>query len=280
MRRSRDATPGRNAERATAADQTSSSTAGTRGALGREFHVTSANPIPGTGPCVIASANNREIRYVRNPLFREWSHAAQPDGNPDEIVMRYGLTPAQSGACRRARTSRLDRRRHSGHAPAGGNDALPGTAPPPASRRDRLPAAQHHASAVQRPACAAAAESGDRPRGARPNVGPSGRNPDLPGASFHPASPATGAIARTRGRRERTAPGRDPPRAGQTPGRRLGNAGRADHGLGGKRRSHPRDHRRPLHRRRPVAARLPRPRSARTQQSTSTITRNWARRSS
>jgi peptide/nickel transport system substrate-binding protein len=32
---------------------------------------------------------------VRNPFFREWSHAARPDGNPDEIVMRFGLTPAQ-----------------------------------------------------------------------------------------------------------------------------------------------------------------------------------------
>jgi peptide/nickel transport system substrate-binding protein len=62
---------------------------------GTPVHPTSANPIPGTGPYMIANANNREIRYVRNPYFREWSHAAQPDGNPDEIVMRYGLTPAQ-----------------------------------------------------------------------------------------------------------------------------------------------------------------------------------------
>src|SRR4029079_14033930 len=27
--------------------------------------------------------------------FREWSHAAQPDGNPDEIVWRFGLSAAQ-----------------------------------------------------------------------------------------------------------------------------------------------------------------------------------------
>ena len=32
---------------------------------------------------------------MRNPFFREWSHAAQPDGNPDVIVMRFGLTPGQ-----------------------------------------------------------------------------------------------------------------------------------------------------------------------------------------
>jgi peptide/nickel transport system substrate-binding protein len=51
-------------------------------------------PIPGTGPYMIASADGNRIRYVRNPHFREWSHAAQPDGNPDEIVMRFVSKPA------------------------------------------------------------------------------------------------------------------------------------------------------------------------------------------
>jgi YVTN family beta-propeller protein len=51
--------------------------------------------VPGTGPYLVASANTHEIRYVRNPRFREWSHAAQPAGNPDQIVMRYGLPPRQ-----------------------------------------------------------------------------------------------------------------------------------------------------------------------------------------
>jgi DNA-binding SARP family transcriptional activator/ABC-type transport system substrate-binding protein len=54
-----------------------------------------ARPIPGTGPYKIVRANRREIRYVRNPYFREWSHAAQPAGNPDEIVWRFGLSPAE-----------------------------------------------------------------------------------------------------------------------------------------------------------------------------------------
>jgi peptide/nickel transport system substrate-binding protein len=44
--------------------------------------------VPGTGPYRIASASRTEIRFVRNPFFREWSHAAQPAGNPDTIVWR------------------------------------------------------------------------------------------------------------------------------------------------------------------------------------------------
>lgn len=52
-----------------------------------------AHPIPGTGPYRIAHANDEEIVWVRNPLFHEWSHAAQPAGNPDKIVLRFGLSP-------------------------------------------------------------------------------------------------------------------------------------------------------------------------------------------
>jgi peptide/nickel transport system substrate-binding protein len=40
----------------------------------------------------------REIDLARNPYFRQWSEAAQPDGFPDRIVWRYGLTPAQEVA--------------------------------------------------------------------------------------------------------------------------------------------------------------------------------------
>jgi YVTN family beta-propeller protein len=54
-----------------------------------------SKPIPGTGPYEIASASTEEIRWVRNPRFREWSHAARPDGNPDEIVLRFGLSPEE-----------------------------------------------------------------------------------------------------------------------------------------------------------------------------------------
>jgi peptide/nickel transport system substrate-binding protein len=36
----------------------------------------------------IVSVSRSEVRFVRNPFFREWSHAAQPAGNPDVIVWR------------------------------------------------------------------------------------------------------------------------------------------------------------------------------------------------
>ena len=48
--------------------------------------------VPGTGPYMIASNSPTEIRFVRNPYFREWSHAAQPNGNPNTIVWESAPT--------------------------------------------------------------------------------------------------------------------------------------------------------------------------------------------
>ncbi len=46
--------------------------------------------VPATGPYVIASyAPKRQLELRRNPRFREWSNAAQPDGYPDEISWRF-----------------------------------------------------------------------------------------------------------------------------------------------------------------------------------------------
>jgi YVTN family beta-propeller protein len=61
---------------------------------GTSFQQIGFTPIPGTGPYEIASASKHQIRYVRNPFFREWSHAAQPAGNPDRIITRFGLSHA------------------------------------------------------------------------------------------------------------------------------------------------------------------------------------------
>jgi peptide/nickel transport system substrate-binding protein len=50
---------------------------------------TGSHTVPGTGPYKIVSVSPKEIRFVRNPFFREWSHAAQPAGNADAIVWRW-----------------------------------------------------------------------------------------------------------------------------------------------------------------------------------------------
>jgi peptide/nickel transport system substrate-binding protein len=62
---------------------------------GTPMHEVRSTPVPGTGPYKIAQVTRRQIRFVRNPVFHEWSHAAQPDGNPDEIDWRFGRTPAE-----------------------------------------------------------------------------------------------------------------------------------------------------------------------------------------
>jgi YVTN family beta-propeller protein len=49
---------------------------------------TGSGTVPGTGPYKIVAVSRTEIRFVRNPFFHEWSHAAQPAGNPDSIVWR------------------------------------------------------------------------------------------------------------------------------------------------------------------------------------------------
>jgi peptide/nickel transport system substrate-binding protein len=51
-------------------------------------------PPPGTGPYKWAQyAANKQIKLVRNTFFKEWSKDAQPAGNPDTIVQKFGLTP-------------------------------------------------------------------------------------------------------------------------------------------------------------------------------------------
>ncbi|MBP0616860.1 ABC transporter substrate-binding protein [Jiella mangrovi] len=48
--------------------------------------------IPGTGAYVIESYDpNDKMVLKRNPHFKEWSVAAQPQGFPDEIVYRFGM---------------------------------------------------------------------------------------------------------------------------------------------------------------------------------------------
>jgi ABC-type transport system substrate-binding protein/DNA-binding SARP family transcriptional activator/DNA-binding beta-propeller fold protein YncE len=56
------------------------------GTPGRDMGATA---IPGTGPYRIVHSDLQGTRLVRNPRFREWSRAAQPDGLPDAIVWRF-----------------------------------------------------------------------------------------------------------------------------------------------------------------------------------------------
>jgi peptide/nickel transport system substrate-binding protein len=60
---------------------------------GTPMHEVRSRPIPGTGPYEFVQVGARQFTFVRNPRFVEWSHAAQPNGNPDRIVWRFGLTP-------------------------------------------------------------------------------------------------------------------------------------------------------------------------------------------
>jgi YVTN family beta-propeller protein len=47
-------------------------------------------PVPATGPYMIAKAGADGLELVRNPAFHEWSGAAQPDGFVDAISWRFG----------------------------------------------------------------------------------------------------------------------------------------------------------------------------------------------
>ena len=59
---------------------------------GTPDHDIDSHPMPATGPYMFASDTPRQVTLVRNPYFREWSHAAQPDGYPDRIVWRIGTS--------------------------------------------------------------------------------------------------------------------------------------------------------------------------------------------
>ncbi len=58
-----------------------------------------SQPVPGTGPYTILRFRpNHELTLTRNPHFREWSAAAQPDGYPDRIVVSLRRTPTAATA--------------------------------------------------------------------------------------------------------------------------------------------------------------------------------------
>lgn len=57
------------------------------------FKLTGNNVPPGTGPYMWQSYNpNTEAVLVRNPYFHMWSAQAQPNGYPNKIIEKFGLT--------------------------------------------------------------------------------------------------------------------------------------------------------------------------------------------
>jgi peptide/nickel transport system substrate-binding protein len=59
---------------------------------GTSNHDIGQHPLPATGPYVIQSYNpNSQLVMVRNPHFHQWSAAAQPAGNPNKIILKFGL---------------------------------------------------------------------------------------------------------------------------------------------------------------------------------------------
>ena len=54
----------------------------------------------------IASFAHGDVRFVRNRYFREWSHAAQPSGNPDAII--WDAAPSDAAATRDVQRDRAD----------------------------------------------------------------------------------------------------------------------------------------------------------------------------
>ena len=95
--------------------------------------------LPATGPYQIRpqtpmsdpASGHPRLELVRNPRFRVWSSAAQPDGYPDRVVLETGYTNNEAVA----RVSRRTRR----PALVRCNADRPGQAPDPA----RLAAAHH-----------------------------------------------------------------------------------------------------------------------------------------
>jgi peptide/nickel transport system substrate-binding protein len=50
-------------------------------------------PAPGTGPYKwVQYSPTTQMKVVRNPFFKVWSKDAQPEGLPDEIVQKFGLS--------------------------------------------------------------------------------------------------------------------------------------------------------------------------------------------
>jgi YVTN family beta-propeller protein len=64
--------------------------------VGTPAHDQGWEPIPGTGPYMVTSAGGDGVTLARNPYFRQWSAAAQPDGYPDVISYRQVTSESEA----------------------------------------------------------------------------------------------------------------------------------------------------------------------------------------
>jgi YVTN family beta-propeller protein len=62
---------------------------------GTSLYEAKRQPLPATGPYRIASFTRDSVRLARNPHFREWWEPAQPQGFPEEIVLKAVPTPSR-----------------------------------------------------------------------------------------------------------------------------------------------------------------------------------------
>ena len=67
---------------------------------------TGTHTVPGTGPYEAIAVSDKETRFIRNPFFREWSHAAQPNGDPNVIV--WQTVPSEQTGISKVTSGRTD----------------------------------------------------------------------------------------------------------------------------------------------------------------------------
>jgi streptogramin lyase len=199
-------------------------------------HPPSSAVPPGTGPYRVATVDENEIRMVRNPWFREWSGAAQPEGNPDAIEVAIRDLGTRGGQSSQRRAGGLVLRAHPGRGipPPRTECAEPPSLQPAIRRRVRAP--EHSPRPVQRPSRQAGAQL--RHRSTRPR--PALRRHELRDAHMSAARPGIARLPTLLPIHHQPEPLRrlDRPEPEQSPAAReaIRNARRARRRVGTRRR--------------------------------------------
>ena len=169
-----------------------------------------------------ASLTHNVGTLARNPYFHEWSHAARPDGYPNQIVFRRDPQPSSRARSDRARHRRLRVRRAARRQPQTAANSV--RQPPVRAPRGRHRRAdpQHAGGAVQRCPGPSGDQLRDRPRQDRPPA--RRRTPSPPASCWRRTYPAIDATAPTRSTRTRPGCGTPPTSRKRTPDRSFPHA--------------------------------------------------------